>query len=229
MQATLTIYLLEDSVDDVYIFNNIVNADQNSTYKTVSFDSLSSLQTAIEFITPDLLVIDLNLPESTGLQTLVAVKAISLDIPIIVLTGNDETLGVEAIQLGAQDYLIKEEITPSSLMKAIRFAKERSMLFTALEQRAIKDKLTKLYNRTTFDLRLENFEADFDRYQRPYALIMFDLNGFKAVNDENGHVIGDKILQHVADRFQMFNRASDFICRYGGDEFVLIAPDVEIR
>ncbi|WP_158966460.1 GGDEF domain-containing response regulator [Paraglaciecola sp. L3A3] len=227
MPNTLTIYLLEDSADDVYLFNQSVHLDDNFQYVIVDFSSLTKLQAAIHFITPDLLVIDLNIPESQGLQTLVEVKHMANDTPIIVLTGNDESLGIQAIQLGAQDYLLKEEINYSTLKRAIRFARERSMLYAALEQRAIKDKLTKLYNRAAFDQRLANFEADFIRYQRPYALIMFDLNGFKTINDEYGHLAGDKILQHVADRFQMFNRASDFICRYGGDEFILIVPNVE--
>ncbi|WP_158965617.1 GGDEF domain-containing response regulator [Paraglaciecola sp. L3A3] len=226
MKTDITIYLLEDNSDDIYLFKQIVNADDSCRYITVDFASVTSLQKSLEYIIPDLLVIDLNISESLGLQTLKDVKEISQDLPIIVLTGSDETLGLQAIKLGAQDYLLKDEVSTHSLKRAISYARERSVLYAALEELAIKDKLTDLYNRAAFDHRLENFEADYVRYQRSYAAILFDINGFKLINDNYGHGVGDIILQQVAHRLKMFNRASDFICRFGGDEFLLIAPSV---
>lgn len=229
MRSELTIYLLEDSNDDVYLFKKLLENDKAIKYSTLETDNLAELNTMIDSLVPDVLVIDLNINESLGLETLVAVRKFSLDIPIIVLTGNDDELGIKAIQLGAQDYLLKNEITPSSLKRAIHFSRERLILYTALSQLATRDKLTMLHNRAAFDERLEIVESDFLRYQSKYSVLMMDINNFKPINDCYGHLVGDKILQHISHRLQMFNRASDFVGRFGGDEFVLIVPKLDTK
>jgi diguanylate cyclase (GGDEF)-like protein len=229
MRSELTIYLLEDNSDDVYLFKKLLENDKAIKYSTLETDSLAELNKMIDSLVPDVLVIDLNISESLGLETLVSVRKFSVDIPIIVLTGNDDELGIKAIQLGAQDYLLKTEITPSSLKRAIQFARERLILYTALSQLATRDKLTMLHNRAAFDERLDSIESDFLRYQVKYAILMIDINHFKPINDSYGHLVGDKILQHIAHRLQMFNRACDFVGRFGGDEFVLIVPKLDCK
>ena len=227
MKSELTIYLLEDSSDDVYLFKQLLANDKAINYSTLETDSLEGLHKLINAIVPDILVIDLNIRESIGLDTLVEVRKFSLDIPIIVLTGNDDEIGIQAIQLGAQDYLLKSEINASTLKRAIQFAKERLILYSALGQLATRDKLTMLHNRAAFDEKLEAIESDFLRYEVTYSVLMLDINNFKPINDTYGHLVGDKILQHIGHRLQMFNRANDFVGRFGGDEFVLIVPKVD--
>ncbi|MDU0353133.1 response regulator [Paraglaciecola aquimarina] len=119
MNTEITIYLLEDNEDDVYLFKQIINTDDSCKYTTIVFDSVAGIERTLQNIIPDLLIVDLNIPESFGLQTLRDVKEVSQDIPIIVLTGSDETLGLQAIQLGAQDYLLKGEIHPQALKEQL--------------------------------------------------------------------------------------------------------------
>lgn len=227
MKNELIVYLLEDSHDDVYLLKQLLANDKSINYSILNTDTLSGLRKQIDGLVPDILLIDLNIAESMGLETLLEVKKFCSNIPIIVLTGSDDELGVKAIQLGAQDYLLKAEITASSLKRAIHFARERLVLYTALEQLATRDKLTMLHNRSALDEKLEGIEYDFMRYQVKYAILMMDINDFKQINDTYGHLVGDKILQHIGHRLQMFNRATDFVGRFGGDEFVFVVPKVD--
>lgn len=102
---------------------------------------------------------------------------------------------------------------------------ERKKTDQELVQRALYDKLTGLTNRQMFIDSLEKALARAARGQRQLALFFIDLDGFKEVNDNFGHIAGDQVLQRVAQRLVGCVRASDMVSRYGGDEFTLIVED----
>jgi diguanylate cyclase (GGDEF)-like protein len=103
---------------------------------------------------------------------------------------------------------------------AVEVAKLREEI-TALRKEARTDKLTQLGNRRFADERLEHECAQ----RRPCALILIDIDHFKRVNDEHGHDVGDVVLQSVARVLQSSVRASDDVCRLGGEEFLVICPN----
>jgi len=92
---------------------------------------------------------------------------------------------------------------------------------------AYHDGLTALPNRRLLMDRFQQATANADRHRKQVALVFLDLNRFKRINDEFGHSTGDKVLQAVAGRIQAMIRATDTPCRYGGDEFVVMLPDLE--
>ena len=92
---------------------------------------------------------------------------------------------------------------------------------------AYHDELTALPNRRLLIDRFRQAAANADRHQKRVALLFVDLNRFKRVNDQFGHSRGDKVLQAVAGRIQLMIRATDTACRYGGDEFVIMLPDLD--
>ena len=94
---------------------------------------------------------------------------------------------------------------------------------------AYHDPLTGLPNRSLLLDRLDRALAQAARRGGEVALLMFDLDEFKLVNDRFGHVVGDQLLQGVAERLQRSTRDADTICRYGGDEFVLLLPEADGR
>jgi diguanylate cyclase (GGDEF)-like protein len=119
-------------------------------------------------------------------------------------------------------------------LAALRAANARLMLELAeLKEReaqaqhlADRDGLTGLYNRRRMHELLDAAIAEAARQWQCVGLLFIDLNGFKGINDEYGHAAGDKILTTVATRIAARVRTGDFVCRYGGDEFVVVLPSV---
>lgn len=98
-------------------------------------------------------------------------------------------------------------------------------LAAELAEQAMRDSLTGLYNRRFFDAALAQNVETARRYGRELSLVLFDLDGFKAVNDTYGHQAGDDILKTFAQLLQKVVRKADVVCRIGGDEFSVILPE----
>jgi diguanylate cyclase (GGDEF)-like protein len=95
-----------------------------------------------------------------------------------------------------------------------------------LQRASLTDPLTGLANRRHFDQRLREELARVDRYNHPLALMLLDLDGLKGVNDAGGHEAGDNALRAVARTLQKTCRSTDLAARIGGDEFIVLAPDI---
>jgi diguanylate cyclase (GGDEF)-like protein len=226
---TWLIYLLEDNADDIYLVKKLLSeVHTRQRYKICAFEDLNSLKRALTQALPDTLLIDLNVPDSMGLDTLVNVKRIANGIPIIVLTGVSEDLyGEQAIQLGAQDYIPKHELSGTLLNRTIMFSKERHDMQKNLENLVSLDRLTMLHNRGAFDQHLQETFSEAQRHNHTFGILFIDLDNFKPVNDELGHQAGDKLLKLIASKLKLFKRSADFVARYGGDEFVIVAHHID--
>ena len=221
------IYLLEDCEEDAYIVKRLMGNSGMHTFKLREYTTLTALENAVSILPPDIIITDMNLPESKGLATVVEVKRIAGDCPIIVLTGfEDESTGYDAIQLGAQDFIPKAELTGNLLKRSIRFSLERFNLLKNLEEKSVRDPLTLLHNRNAFEQRLAEVLSEALRYEQNFGLLFFDVNEFKEINDMHGHLVGDQVLKSLASRLNLFKRASDFVSRFAGDEFVMIVKNV---
>ena len=171
--------------------------------------------------TPDIILMDLRLPGIDGisLTRLVRQDARFNLIPIVFLTAQDTVaVQIEAINAGADHFLI-EPVDQQLLTQLVVNRAERGR---RLREMVHRDGLTGLLNHATLMAELEHAIEYARRHGESFAFLMIDVDHFKRVNDRYGHLIGDRVLLHVARIFQNTARASDLIGRYGGEEFGLI-------
>lgn len=194
---------------------------------------------AIDFLKTnqvDCIIVDYQLPDMTGLEFLNRLKNDeTISVPVIMLTGSgNEKIAIEALKTGAYDYLNKTDLKPEILHDSIANAIEKSSLLkkekareTEIRYLAYHDFLTGVPNRAQFELHLNNIFESAKRYKHSFAILFIDLDGFKYVNDNYGHDVGDELLKQVTHLFQNCLRKSDILARLGGDEFAVIATQIE--
>jgi two-component system cell cycle response regulator len=227
MPATIKILSVEDDDDDADLLAFALEQTPDRAYELRRARSLAQMHGILSSFRPDIVLLDLNLPDSRGLDTVRSAVLASHDAPVLVLTGSmDDETGTGAVEAGAQDFLPKPEMMTPILKRSIDFAIQRKSIVRAAELRAATDALTGLSNRAAFSRTLDQATAHADRHAAGFALAFIDLDGFKAINDTYGHAAGDEVLVAVATRARGVARSSDHICRLGGDEFVILFDSV---
>jgi two-component system cell cycle response regulator len=183
---------------------------------------------------PDAILLDIEMPGLDGYQVLARLKADPelSDIPVVFLTGRTSTDDmVGGLRAGAHDYL-KKPFEPAELIARIggavrikRLQDELRMRNEDLDRLSRIDGLTGLYNRRHLDEQLQATTKTAARQQQSLAILMLDIDHFKQVNDRDGHPAGDRVLQEFARRMQASVRAGSIVGRWGGEEFLIIAPN----
>ncbi len=222
-KMAVNILLVEDDPDDAYIVKNMLVGDKRRNFQITQCDGINKAQSLLEQTNFDIVLLDLGLRDSQGLSTLKALMVDGMNTPMLVLTGiDDDIFGEKVIQLGAEDYLPKSLISPLLLSRSIVHAIERHQLLVEIRRKAEEDPLTGLANRWALHHSLKQLVEQCKRNEAKFALALMDLNEFKAINDDLGHLAGDKLLISIGQRLKSQLRKSDMACRYGGDEFLLV-------
>jgi diguanylate cyclase (GGDEF)-like protein len=200
---------------------------------------------------PQLIITDWMMPVMDGLTLCrnLRERVEWRDIYMIVMTAQeDPDKLVEAFEAGADDYLVKpiiQKIFFSRLRAGLRVVKLQEELAADREQLlrlstdlaeaneglqllALTDVLTTLPNRRAALERLEQEWALTKRGNRNFTCMMVDVDCFKSINDRYGHPVGDEVLKSVAAVLRRVARGQDMVCRYGGEEFLVICPDTDV-
>lgn len=179
---------------------------------------------------PDLILLDISLPEMDGYQVCRALKNNSKTkrVPIIFITAHDsDESELKGLQLGAADYFTKPFKIPLVLARTamqIDLKKKTDLLETLVDL----DGLTGISNRRMFDRKYSEEWRRNKRRHSALSLCILDVDFFKQYNDNYGHAMGDKCLKVIAQELQKeVKRAGEFVARFGGEEFILIMPDVD--
>ncbi len=229
----LAVLILEDNPGDRRLVELALREGREAGFppcETRAFGDLGgglALLQSHEF-SPDAILLDLGLPDVSGFHGLLSLRGADPGVPIIVLTGlADLAVATEALKLGASDYLEKAEMQAKTLWRAIRYAMERKKNESTLVTLANTDPLTGLLNRRAFFDKLEGALDQARRTDMGCAVIIFDVDSFKDINDIHGHYFGDRLLAEIADRVTAVLRKTDHIGRIGGDEFAVIAQNLK--
>jgi diguanylate cyclase (GGDEF)-like protein len=241
----LSVLVVDDDPTVALVLNKLLAAAGHAVH--LARDGQEGLAQAFDR-EPQLLIVDLFSERAGGLELVRKLRQTELgrSIYIIVLTAADDDEGLaEAIDSGADDYVGKPldpRLLQARLKAARRVIREQQLLRLEQEQlrrrllelsitsqhaqeAALTDVLTGLYNRRHAMDRLAQEWAEAERSHRSLSVLMLDIDYFKAVNDSYGHDAGDAALRHIADILRALSRACDVVCRYGGEEFLLILPD----
>ena len=191
---------------------------------------------------PGLVLLDVNMPGIDGYETARRIRALAPEewVPIIFLSASEDDQDLErAIECGGDDYLVKpvSTVVLNAKMRAlqrldqmrrklIEMSNELTTANQRLETLSHQDGLTGIANRRAFDFLIERQFREAKRRSEPLAVVLFDVDHFKAYNDHYGHPAGDECLKQVAAALaRTCKRGIDVAARYGGEEFALLLPD----
>jgi diguanylate cyclase (GGDEF)-like protein len=192
-------------------------------YRVHQTNRASEALEVLENFHPDLIIADIVMPEMDGLEFCreVRSKPDYTLMPFIFMTGRD-TLDrkIRALESGG-DFYITKPFSSRELNAVVARAIERQELHRATSE---FDSLTAVHNRGYFDRQIQIEIGRIRRYEQILSLVIFDIDHFKNFNDSYGHQAGDFILKSLAQMIKGKLRDADVICRYGGEEFVILMP-----
>ena len=217
--------VVDDDPDEVELLRLAMRDNtRDAKFQILVAETLGEAMQVMDRHVIHLAILDLNLPDSKGFETFVKFQDRHFDIPVVVVTGQeDEELALRAIRMGAQDYIVKGAFRPELTVRALRFAIERHRIIASHLGRSMTDELTGLYNRRGFmDFAAKQLRLAV-RDEKDLVLLYVDLDNMKMVNDTFGHEIGDQLLKDTGVILRKVLRETDIVARMGGDEFVALA------
>lgn len=236
----LSVLLVEDNTADAAATEKILLASkERPAFVVARAKSLAEARAHLDLARPDLILLDLTLPDGTGTDALESLQHRAPDATVVFLTNlDDEPTAHSALQKGAQDYLIKSTEDPRAFVRTLRHAVERHryrrMLEhvtgelretnAMLERLALLDPLTGLLNRRGLQQVLSREVHHVRRDGTELLVLLVDIDDFKRINDALGYAVGDVVLKEIARKLQVSLRATDEVARIGGDEFMILFP-----
>jgi diguanylate cyclase (GGDEF)-like protein len=189
-------------------------------------DPIKTMLELAEF-QPDLIILDMYMPGCTGTELAKVIRHNDryVSVPIIYLSAEDDLdKQLDAMSEGGDDFLTKP-IKPRHLITTVR---NRAARARNLKARMVRDSLTGLYNHTHILQLLEDCSFRARRENKPLSFAMLDIDHFKRVNDSHGHPMGDRVIKSLALFLKQRLRKTDYIGRYGGEEFAVVMPDTDL-
>ena len=222
-----SILIVDDEKSNIDVLNHILK----EKYKLfIAKSGESAIKIARENV-PDLILLDIIMPDMNGFEVLTQLKKSDLtsNIPVIFITGQDSKEDeIKGLNLGAVDYITKpfhNVIVEARIRTHMKIVEQMQII----ERMSIMDELTELPNRRYFNDQLTREWGRAIRETASISLLIIDVDKFKVYNDTYGHPQGDALLQAVSAVFkQALKRPADFVARWGGEEFIMLMPGTDL-
>lgn len=248
--------LIEDDPDTAEIMREALTDHLGDG--TITIVNTIEGATQVDLAEIDLVLSDYNLPDGTALDVLARLMGPEVDLPVIIVTGQNQVdLAVRAIHAGAADFIVKshdfwmllpliveknlavwrikldnqrlQHEVENSMMQVEASNAQLSEMVARLKEMALTDALTGLANRRRLNELMSQLFAEAARYDSDLVCVIIDLDGFKHLNDTEGHLAGDDVLAMAGEVIGACSRESDVAARFGGDEFVILMPRTSDR
>ncbi len=232
----MRILLVDDDPDFAKVLKFSLRAGRGDLF---AIETANTLESALKILREkdfQMILLDLGLPDSRGLGTFEKIVAAHPEIACVILSGtDDESLALEAVKKGAQDYVVKGEASGEMLARILSYSLERHQQKQEmgeqnerLEKLSFLDPLTQVLNRRGLQRMLSRELEISGREGTNLSVILLDLDNFKPINDTFGHAAGDMVLQELSKVLKQTVRATDFVSRIGGDEFIILLPNTRL-
>jgi diguanylate cyclase (GGDEF)-like protein len=208
---------VEDDPDQTAYLTTVL---EDAGYETAWASDAASFESAFASFRPDLLILDINLPDASGIDLARSVRqsAACATLPIIFLTyDHTQHTQLDGLRAGGDDYLVKP-VSAALLLTTLETRLERSRLMRSLIE---TDGLTGLLTHAAFQREIENAVAEHARGEG-FSLVAIDIDRFKSINDTHGHATGDRALAALGSLLRNSVRRTDAVGRCGGDELALL-------
>lgn len=223
------ILLIEDNPDDTQLLLEIFGEAPLANFKLTHAKTLAQAKQNLSKTSFDAVLLDLSLPGSgDGLNAFQILHQDFPDIPIVVLSGmDDETIANAAVGDGAQDYLIKGEVTNATLKRCLQYAIRRQLNQKHLRGFSVTDELTELYNLRGFLMLAKQQLKLAQRNKREMLLLFINIEDLEKINEKFGRAWREVAIKRTAEVLRSTFRDSDILCRRSEDEFLVLAIDAK--
>ncbi len=239
--------------DEIYVgkflFDFIKTIDETTDIRIV--ERASECERLFQEFNPDIILLDIHLPDGNGIDVLKNLKSMGGRFEVLMISGNASLEdAVMAIKYGAYDFLLKPfsdlGILEKSILRAIdsiNLKIQNEQLLAELSQKniqledlnrrlhslSISDDLTGLYNMRFMNELINKEIIRAKRYNRTFSIILLDLDSLKSTNDKYGHLAGSTLIKAIADLLMQMVRKSDTVARFGGDEYLIFADELNLE
>ncbi|MDD9304897.1 MAG: diguanylate cyclase [Desulfobacter sp.] len=221
--------------DDIAIKESVEEYLTLLSYKVKSAENAGQAMEILKTFRADMVLTDIMMQGMDGLELTKQLKQ-NHGVDVMVMTGYSADYSYEeAIKAGASDFIFKPfrfeelDLRIKRVLRESAFKRERAKLLAEMEQLAITDALTGLYNSRQFFHQIKQEIKRYDRYSRALSLLILDIDFFKRYNDTLGHLEGDKVLMGIGRIIKSCMRSMDTAYRYGGEEFAILLPETGLK